>query len=42
MSEKLANEIVLASNDKGNAVKRCNELHKLAMANRAYSNFRWQ
>ena len=41
MSEKLANEIVLASNDKGNAVKRCNELHKLAMANRAYSNFRW-
>ena len=42
MSEKLANENVLASNDKGNAVKRCNELHKLAMANRAYSNFRWQ
>ena len=42
MSEKLANEITLASKDKGNAVKRCNELHKLAMENRAYSNFRWQ
>ena len=42
MREKLANEITLASKDKGNAVKRCNELHKLAMENRAYSNFRWQ
>jgi small subunit ribosomal protein S7 len=42
MGEKLANEIILASKDKGNAVKKCNELHKLAMANRAYSNFRWQ
>ena len=41
MSEKLANEIILAYNEKGNSVKRCNEIHKLAMANRAYSNFRW-
>ena len=29
------------SQEKGNAVKRCTELHKLAMANRAYSGFRW-
>jgi len=42
MSEKLANEILLASQEKGNSVKRCTELHKLAMANRAYSSFRWQ
>jgi small subunit ribosomal protein S7 len=41
MSEKLANEIILAYNEKGNSVKKCNELHKIAMANRAYSNFRW-
>ena len=41
MSEKLANEIMLAYNEKGNSVKKCHELHKLAMANRAYSNFRW-
>ena len=39
--KKLANEIILASQEKGNAVKRCTELHKLAMANRAYSGFRW-
>ena len=42
MSEKLANEIILASVEKGNSVKKCQELHKVAMANRAYSNFRWQ
>mgnify|MGYP003921151439 CR=1 FL=1 len=41
MSEKLSNEILLASQEKGNSVKRCTELHKLAMANRAYSGFRW-
>ena len=41
MGEKLANEIILAYNEKGNSVKKCNELHKTAMANRAYSNFRW-
>jgi len=41
MSEKLSNEIYLASQEKGNAVKPCTELHKLAMANRAYSSFRW-
>jgi len=41
MSEKLSNEILLASQEKGNSVKRCAELHKLAMANRAYSGFRW-
>jgi len=42
ISENLANEILLASQDKGSAVKKCKNLHSLAMANRAYSNFRWQ
>jgi len=41
IGEKLANEIILAYDEKGTSVKKCNELHKIAMANRAYSNFRW-
>ena len=41
MIEKLAAEIMDAAEGKGNAVKKKEELHKLAEANRAFSHYRW-
>ena len=41
MKERVANEIVDAFNNKGNAVKKREETHKMAEANRAFSHFRW-
>ena len=41
MKEKVANEIFDAFNNKGNAVKKREETHKMAEANRAFSHFRW-
>ena len=41
MRERVANEIVDAFNNKGNAVKKREETHKMAEANRAFSHFRW-
>ena len=41
MRERVANEIVDAFNNKGNAVKKREETHKMADANRAFSHFRW-
>ena len=41
MKERVANEIIEAFNNKGNAVKKREETHKMADANRAFSHFRW-
>ena len=41
MRERVANEIFDAFNNKGNAVKKREETHKMAEANRAFSYFRW-
>ena len=41
MKEKIASEIMDAHNNKGNAVKKREETHKMAEANRAFSHFRW-
>ena len=41
MKERVANEIIDAFNNKGNAVKKREETHKMADANRAFSHFRW-
>jgi len=41
MSEKLAFELVDAMNGLGAAVKRREDTHKMADANRAFSHFRW-
>ena len=41
MREKIASEILDAHNNKGNAVKKREEIHKMAEANRAFSHFRW-
>jgi len=41
MRERVASEIMDAFNNKGNAVKKREETHKMADANRAFSHFRW-
>jgi small subunit ribosomal protein S7 len=41
MSEKLAAEFVDAMNGVGAAVKRREDTHKMAEANKAFSHFKW-
>ncbi|MBI4954844.1 MAG: 30S ribosomal protein S7 [Myxococcales bacterium] len=41
MCERLANELVDASNSRGNAVKKREDTHKMADANRAFAHYRW-
>ena len=41
MVERLANEILDAANNTGGAVKRREEVHKMAEANRAFAHYRW-
>ena len=41
MKERVAQEIIDAFNNKGNSVKKREETHKMAEANRAFSHFRW-
>ena len=41
MKERVAGEILDAHNNKGSAVKKREETHKMAEANRAFSHFRW-
>ncbi len=41
MVDRLANEIIDASNGTGAAVKKKEDTHKMAEANRAFAHFRW-
>ena len=41
MSIKLANEIIDTSNDIGNTIKKKEETHKMANANKAFAHFRY-
>lgn len=41
MTERLANEILDASNGLGASVKRREDTHKMAEANRAFAHYRW-
>ncbi|MBR2571373.1 MAG: 30S ribosomal protein S7 [Clostridia bacterium] len=41
MSDKLAGEIMDAANNTGNAVKRREDMHKMAEANKAFAHYRW-
>lgn len=41
MSERLAGEIIDAVNGLGSAVKKREDTHKMAEANKAFSHFRW-
>ena len=41
MSERLANEIMDAANNTGASVKRKEDTHKMAEANKAFAHYRW-
>ena len=41
MSERLGNEILDAANNTGNTVKRREDTHRMAEANRAFAHYRW-
>ncbi len=41
ISEKLAQEIILASQGEGAAIKKKEDTHRMAEANRAFAHYRW-
>ncbi len=41
MTEKLAGELMDAANNTGATIKRKEEMHKMAEANRAFAHYRW-
>jgi small subunit ribosomal protein S7 len=41
MHVALSNEIKDAANNQGNAVRKRDDMHKMAQANRAFAHFRW-
>ena len=41
MPEKLAGEIIAASRGEGNAVKKKDDTHRMAEANKAFAHYRW-
>jgi small subunit ribosomal protein S7 len=41
MVDRLSGELLDASNNRGNAVKKREDTHKMADANRAFSHYRW-
>lgn len=41
MSAKLASEIIAAANGEGSAVKKKEDTHKMAEANKAFAHFKW-
>jgi small subunit ribosomal protein S7 len=41
MAERLANELMDAANNQGAAIKRREEVHRMAEANRAFAHYRW-
>ncbi len=41
MHEKLADEIIDAANERGESVKKREDTHRMAEANKAFSHYRW-
>ncbi len=41
MPERLAAELILASKGEGNTIKKKEDTHKMAEANRAFAHYRW-
>ena len=41
MEDRLAQEIIAASRNEGGAIKKKEEVHRMAEANRAFAHFRW-
>jgi small subunit ribosomal protein S7 len=41
MDEKLASELMLAAKNEGDAIKKKDEMHRMAEANKAFAHFAW-
>ena len=41
MAEKLASEILMAAKNEGEAIKKKDEMHRMAEANKAFAHFAW-
>ena len=41
MAQRLANELLDANNGMGSSVKRRDDMHKMAEANKAFAHYRW-
>ena len=41
MRDKLANELIEAAHSRGNAVKKREDVHRMAEANKAFAHYRW-
>jgi small subunit ribosomal protein S7 len=41
MDEKLANELIEASHNRGGAIKKKEDVHRMAEANKAFAHYRW-
>jgi small subunit ribosomal protein S7 len=41
MSEKLTNELLDAANDRGASIKKKEDVHRMAEANKAFAHYRW-
>ena len=41
MREKLANELIEASHNRGGAIKKKDDVHRMAEANKAFAHYRW-
>ncbi|MGB2868555.1 MAG: 30S ribosomal protein S7 [Bacteroidota bacterium] len=41
MSQKLASELLAASTGEGGAIKKKDDVHRMAEANKAFAHFRW-
>ncbi len=41
MQEKLAGELLDAANNRGGAIKKRDDVHKMAEANKAFAHYRW-
>lgn len=41
MAQKLAQELIAASNNEGSAIKKKDDTHKMAEANKAFAHFKW-
>jgi len=41
MEEKLAGELIDAANNRGNSIKKKEDVHRMAEANKAFAHYRW-
>jgi small subunit ribosomal protein S7 len=41
MEEKLAGELIDAANNRGNSIKKKEDTHRMAEANKAFAHYRW-